>query len=106
MASLLDPRMKGGVGIPELDKEYIWEEIKDEAIQIATEDAKHRQQQVQQEEQKHNIEEEQEQHHQPHRCADRAEAIDNMFDDELNAYYIEEQERLNNSNNNKTMFHK
>ena len=46
--------------------------------------------------QQHDIEEEQEQHHQPHCCA---EAIDNMFD-ELNAHYVEEQERLNNIDNN------
>jgi hypothetical protein len=96
MASLLDPRMKGGIGIPELDKYYIWQEIKDEAIQIATEDAEYQQQQVELEEQPLDVEEEQEQHHQPHR---HAAAIDNMFD-ELNAHYIEEQERINNINNN------
>ncbi len=70
MASLLDPRMKGGEGL--------------------------QQRQIEQEEQQHNIEEEQEhQHHQYH----HTEAIDNMFD-ELNAHYIEEQERVNNNNNN------
>jgi hypothetical protein len=64
MASLLDPRMKGGIGILELDKYYILQEIKD-AIQIATEDAEYRQQQVELEEQPLNVEEELEHHHQP-----------------------------------------
>jgi hypothetical protein len=34
MASLLDPRMKAGIGIPDLDKGYAWCMIKDEAIRI------------------------------------------------------------------------
>ncbi len=32
IASFLDPRMKAGIGIPDLDKEYIWRALKDEAI--------------------------------------------------------------------------
>jgi hypothetical protein len=38
MASLLDPRMKAGIGIPDLDKGYIWQAIKDEAIHIGMQD--------------------------------------------------------------------
>jgi hypothetical protein len=32
MASLLDPRMKGGVGIPNMDKEFVWERIRDQLV--------------------------------------------------------------------------
>jgi hypothetical protein len=35
MASLLDPRMKGGIGIPPYDREQIWVAIKDRIIQIS-----------------------------------------------------------------------
>jgi hypothetical protein len=32
MASLLDPTMKGGVGIPNMDKEFVWEQIRDRLV--------------------------------------------------------------------------
>jgi hypothetical protein len=35
MASFLDPRMKGGLGISDIDMEYIWDEIKAHLIQVA-----------------------------------------------------------------------
>jgi hypothetical protein len=34
MASLLDPRMKGGVGIPEIDQEFMFRKIKENMISI------------------------------------------------------------------------
>jgi hypothetical protein len=35
MASFLDPRMKGGVGVSELDKEIIYEKIRQHLMEIA-----------------------------------------------------------------------
>jgi hypothetical protein len=49
MASLLDPRMKAGLGIPPADKDQIWRMIKDEANRIATENLNLVEQQQQQE---------------------------------------------------------
>jgi hypothetical protein len=48
MASLLDPRMKAGIGIPPMDKGHLWRMIKDEAVRIAREDLVLGQQQQQQ----------------------------------------------------------
>jgi len=36
MASFLDPRMKGGVGLSNEDKEIIYDKIRDAIIEIAT----------------------------------------------------------------------
>jgi hypothetical protein len=37
MASLLDPRMKGGLGIPDIDKEFVFGKIKEYMIAISRE---------------------------------------------------------------------
>jgi hypothetical protein len=97
MASLLDPRMKGGVGIPPQDLEQIWLEVKDEVIRIALDDADaddldHLDQQEPQ-----NGGEQQQQHVPFHQRHQQNEAMDNMFD-ELNEHYLEEQALRNNNN--------
>jgi hypothetical protein len=38
IASLLDPRMKSGIGIPHLDREQIWSKIQDTLVSMALED--------------------------------------------------------------------
>ncbi len=35
MASILDPRMKAGIGIPHLDKTFVWRMIREDAINLA-----------------------------------------------------------------------
>jgi hypothetical protein len=93
MASLLDPRMKGGIGIPSQDKEQIWAAIKDEVIRIAIEDAD-----VDVIDQDQEPNEEDEDQHRVHRHQrHHNDAIDNMFD-ELNEHYLEEQMRRMNNN--------
>ena len=47
MASLLDPRMKGGVGLSNEDKEIIYDKIQEAIIKIATMELKNAQPQEQ-----------------------------------------------------------
>ena len=95
MASLLDPRMKAGVGIPNQDTEQLWDTIKDEMVRIAREDENVEnvnplEQPLQVEEGGHN------QGHMPQ--MQHRHAIDNMFD-ELNEHYFQEQARRLENNN-------
>ncbi len=41
MASFMDPRMKGGVGISDTNREIIYDNIRDSIIEIATADLGH-----------------------------------------------------------------
>lgn len=93
MASLLDPRMKGGVGIPYQDREQIWETIRNEIIHIALEDENAGVDPI---EQPPLNEEDQPQRHM--RQLQYNDAIDHMFD-ELNEHYLEEQVRRIDNNN-------
>jgi hypothetical protein len=86
MASLLDPRMKAGIGIPDLDKGYVWRMIRDEAIRISMEafEPVVQQQPAQQ----------QQQHPNPNQPL-----YDAMFE-EINNNYLQEQQQINNNNAN------
>jgi hypothetical protein len=99
IASFLDPRMKAGIGIPDLDKEYNWRALRDEAIRIAIQDS---------------ALEAPEEWAEQDGDADSAAEIENvvpnppnpcqqlydvMFDD-INDNYLQEQQRMNNNNNN------
>jgi hypothetical protein len=92
VASLLDPRMKSGIGIPSLDREQIWGEIQDSFVCIALEDDKHGQQQP-----PLNEDVDEEEHRQQDAVHVMNEAVENMFD-ELNDLYQAEQQRRNNYN--------
>jgi hypothetical protein len=99
MASLLDPRMKAGIGIPDLDKGYIWQAIKNEAIHIGMQENQQAQQvaEINVDEDAENIA--------PLRPNPNQQLYDDMFD-EINNNYLQEQQRMvnrpnaNNNNNN------
>ena len=84
MASLLDPRMKAGIGIPDLDKGYIWQAIKNEAIHIGMQENQQAQQlaEINVDEDAENIA--------PLRPNPNQQLYDVMFD-EINNNYLQEQ---------------
>jgi hypothetical protein len=86
MASLLDPRMKAGIGIPPMDKGHLWRMIKDEAVRIAREDLVLGQQQQQQHDGGGEPQQQRPNPNQP--------IYDNMFE-EINNNFLLEQQRHN-----------
>lgn len=95
IATLLDPRMKSGLGIPPLDREQIWTEIQDTLVRMALEDDDQVQQQPPLDD---DID--LDEHREVDAVQERNEAVDNMFD-ELNDVYHAEQLLRNNNNNNR-----
>jgi len=93
MASLLDPRMKSGLGIPPNDKEQIWSEIHDALIRLALEDDAEIPVHAPTANANNNNQ----------RCQRGAplieEAVDNYFFDELKDVYRAERLRNNNDEN-------
>ena len=104
MASLLDPRMKSGLGIPPIDKEQIWSEIQDTLIRLALEDNEQIQVQAPTANASNNINNNQRQqrgrngdeHHAP--LID--EAADHYFFGELKDVYRAKRLRNNNTDEN------
>jgi hypothetical protein len=89
MAPLLDPRMKAGIGIPDLGKGYVWHRIKDEAICISMEAFEPEvQRQPQQEKDADAYEEPQPHQNWPN---PNQPLYDAMFE-EINNNYLQEQE--------------
>ena len=102
MASLLDPRMKAGLGIPSIDKEQIWSEIQDTLIRLALEGNA----QIQEQEEpsvnanNNNNQCQQRGHNRDEQRAPLIdEAADHYFFGELNEVYRSEQLRNNNDDN-------
>ena len=92
MASFLDPRTKGGVGIPFVDKAFIIRKIKEAMIQIAL-DIEHQAQQQQQLPVNNNNNNEQPDGIPMLRHAAARDPIDiDMMFDELNDHYMEERQ--------------
>jgi hypothetical protein len=90
MASFLDPRTKGGVGIPFVDKAFIISKIKETMIQISL-DIERQAQQHQQLQAKNNVE----QHNidiPMHRAAAHDPIDIDMMFHELNEHYMEERQ--------------
>jgi hypothetical protein len=85
MASLLDPRMKGGVGIPDIDKEFVFGKIKEYMITISPE--LHNNNNNDDDGDGNNI-----QQQLPLINAHEPNDLDMMFDD-LNEYYMEQQQQ-------------
>ncbi len=75
VASLLDPRMKSGIGILPLDREQTWGEIQDSLVRIALEDDEHSQQQP-----PLNEDVDEEEHRQQVAVHVMNEAVENMFE--------------------------
>ena len=92
MASILDPRMKAGIGIPHLDKTFVWRMIREDAINLAVDNLGDAQAQ-----QEPNIPAEEpegrEWRQQPNLNQPRYDA---MFE-EINNNYAAEQQQLNNN---------
>ena len=83
MASFLDPRMKGGVGISDADKEAIYENIRETIIEIAVVEIGH----------VHPHERQQQQPEQvpaPHEQIQQQPAEEDDIFDEIDSHYIDE----------------
>jgi hypothetical protein len=93
IASLLDPRMKSGIGIQPLHRKQIWGEIQDTLVHMALEDDD----QVQQPHLHDVGQEEDRETDAVHPVMN--EGLDNMFDELMDHYQAEQQRR--NYNNNK-----
>jgi hypothetical protein len=93
MASFLDPRMKGGVGILDEDRNEIYDNIRQHLIIIANEDL------AQLDNLEQQMEEQAEEHHVPREV--RAPPLDDIdiFDELDNNYQEEIRNRVNNNNN-------
>ena len=91
MASLLDPRMKGRVGIPEIDKEFVFGKIKEYMIAISRElDERIREQEHNNNDDDDDIPPANPVHvHEP-------SDIDMMFDDLNESYIVEQQQQGHN----------
>ena len=85
MASLLDPRMKAGIGLPDLDKGYIWNAIKREAIDIGM----HNHPQAQ--EQAEIVMDEDAENIVPHQPNPNQQLYDDMFE-KINNNYLQDQQ--------------
>jgi len=95
MASILDPRMKAGIGIPHLDNGYVWRMIKDEAIRISM--LRFEPEEQQQPQQQQDADAQQEPQPQQNRLNPNQPLYDIMFE-EINNNYLQEQHRINNNN--------
>jgi hypothetical protein len=89
--------MKGGVGIPNQDKDQIWDKIKAELIHIATE----REQQDNGHAGEQPLQNEEEQGPRQRHRVQHQDGIDNMLD-ELNQHYLQEENRRIQNNNDDT----
>jgi hypothetical protein len=85
MASFLDRRMKGGVGVSELDKEIIYDKIRQHLMEIAAVEEVQVQAQPQQQQQHVHAPVPQQQQQQQQRPAE-----DNDIFDEINDHYVDE----------------
>jgi hypothetical protein len=83
MASFLDPRTKGGVGISDADQEIIYEKIRESMIEIAALEIGHAQHE-------HWHEQQQQQVPAPHEQINPHPAEEDDIFDEINNYYIDE----------------
>ena len=83
MPSFLDPRMKGGVGISDEDKEIIYEKIRESMIEIAAVEIGHAGH-------AHWHEQHQQQVPAPHEQIQPQSAEEDDIFDEINNYYIDE----------------
>jgi hypothetical protein len=86
MALLLDPRMKGGVWIPNTDKEFIWARIRDKLVltlQLREEEIQAQPEQANNNHVEHLIN---------HAAANQQNDLDIMLED-LNQYYMQEHQQ-------------
>jgi hypothetical protein len=94
MASLLDPRMKAGIGIPDIDKGYVWHMIKDGAIHFLMEAFEPEVQQ-----QPAQLQHDEAPPPQQNRPNLNQPLYDAMLE-EINNKYLQQQQQINNNNAN------
>ena len=83
MASFLDPRMKGGVGISDADKEIIYDNVRESIIEIAAVEIGHVHPHEQQQQQPEQVPA-------PHEQIQQQPAEEDDIFDEINNHYIDE----------------